>query len=822
MRPVTKHHLPIVSLVREARRAEGEYDPRAHGALCSECPCNGYVVVPPNPPASGQEVPDALIIGQDPGHLEVWQRKAFIGASGKKLNKVLERYGLNRARMGITNACLCLPNDEDRPKAMKCCAPRLQREIEALPKSVPIVPLGAHAIKSALGRKVSILKARGFVWKKDGREYFPTLHPAFVARDDTQYPLFAIDFQRLSKRIREGHIALCEPPNYHVPRSIDELKLALSLFKRSKWVSCDIETSREQPTVAKLQCIGISDGKSTVVVPWVPFFRHLLREFFKTKEVNGHNFFAFDSIVLDLHGIPIAVKTIQDTLIAHHGYASHFRQGMDHCCSVYMDCDPWKILYGLSSNDEKGQAKTQLSEEDLFKYNAHDSYKQAHLWMAMQSDIANNQALYSHDKRLAEICRDMQMNGVLVDADRRKELSLAVQAKVDRLYKEMVAIVGHEFSPMKPTEIRTILFEELRAPFLGINYLTEKTKLPSTGKKALEAYAMQTTEPYGQFAEKLGFFRLCRKIQATHIDRLPIERDGRVHPSWRSFATPTGRWGCRQPNLMAQKIPDNRFAQEPEYQIRSQFIAPKGHKYVSFDLEQVEPRMSAYLSGDEAFIAAVETGDIHTAVAQIIFENKDGTLPPEIATSEMAKTKGKPMRQVAKKCGLGISYGAGAEKIFETLRADKHKITYTQVVICLDKLQKKFKRYYDFVQENLEKCQKDGHIVVGFMSGRKRWLGHAPNPPDIANSPIQAGAADLMNTRIIELYDWFEKTYNKLKKIVKIVAQVHDQVIVECPDALVRRVGGDIKRIMSQKVKIGNRMVTFPIEFKVGQRWSEV
>ena len=819
MRPAVRRQLPVVTEEQKVQRRR-EYDPRAHGADCDNCPCSGNVVVPPSSPASGQEVPDALIIGQDPGLLEVWKRQAFIGPSGKKLNRILEKYGLHRGRMAVTNAALCLADDDDdRAKAFKCCAPRLQREIEALPKNVPIVPLGAPALKSALGRKVSILKARGFVWTKDGREFFPTVHPSFVLRDSTQYPLFSKDFERLSRRLKQGRIALCEPPNYHVPRTIDELKWALSLFSRSAWVSCDIETSRDSPTIAKLQCIGISDGINTVVVPWMPFFRYLLRQFFANKRVVGHNFFAFDSIVLALAGIGIPVQNIDDTLIAHHSYASHFRQGMDHCVSVYLDSDPWKILYGLSSSDEKGQAKGQLSEEDLFLYNAHDAYKQAHLWNAMQRDIANNQSIYAHDKRLAEICRDMQMNGVLVDEARRKELSTAIQAKVDRLRSEMEALVGRPFDPMKPSEIRKILFDEFHAP---VQERTEKTGLPSTGKKTLEAFALQTHEKYGQFAEKLGFFRLCRKIQATHVDRLPIERDGRVHPQWRSFATPTGRWGCRKPNLMAQKIPDNRFAKEPEYQIRSIYIAPKGHKFVSFDLEQVEPRMSAYLSGDENFIAAVETGDIHTAVAQIIFEDKDGKIPDEIKDSATAKTRGKPMRQVAKKCGLGISYGAGAEKIFETLRADKHKITFTQVSICLSKLQKRFQRYYDFVQENVEQCQTDGYIFVGFLTKRKRWLGHAPKPQEIANSPIQGGAADLMNTRVIQLYDYFNKTYNTVKKIVRIVAQVHDQVIVEVPDALVFRVERDIQRIMGQKVRVGTRDVVFPIELKTAGRWSEL
>lgn len=796
---IKQRQLPVVT-----------YDPRANGALCDECPCNGNVVVPP----ILINEPQALIIGQEPGHLEVWKRESFVGPSGNKINKILKKYSLDRANMSITNAALCLPKkDEDRDKTIKCCAPRLHNEIAALPSSVPIITLGAHAFRSAYGKKIAITKARGFVWKKDGREFYPTLHPAFVLRDSVQYPLFSKDFKRIAKRLHDGKLDLFEPKNVIYPKNISELKSAIALFKHDKWIACDIETSREPATICTLDCVGWSNLHTTVVVPWIdPQYAPIIAEFFSRIKVVGHNFILFDSVVLDRYGMP--TPDLEDSLVAHHAYASHFRQGMDHCVSVYLDSEPWKIKYGMAGSDEKGRPKSNLSEDALYLYNSYDNYLQAHLWAAMQQDVAANKELYEHDKKLALICKHMNVMGVLVDRKRRDDLSREIHAKIDRLFAEMKILAGRDFAPTKPNDIRDILFNHFGAPVLEI---TEKTGQPSTGKKTLQAFAMKKDRPYGQFAARLIMHRMCSKLVVTHVDKLPIEIDGRLHSSWRSFATPTGRMGCRAPNLTNVKRADPRFKDEPEYKIREIYVSPKGTRLVAFDLEQIEPRIAAYLSGDPAFIAAVESGDVHTFVARLIF----GDIP-ELKDSKTAKTIGKSYRQIAKNCGLGVSYGAGADKIFQTLQSDGFPVTFNQVNFALNKLHRIFSVYFEWAQTNLDFCQKHGYLTIGFLSGRKRWLGHAPEPSKIFNSPIQTGAADIMNFRLIELYDHVQRTYNMDAIIIKIIAQIHDAVIFECPDHLVDDLKKDITRIMGQAITIRGKDIVFPIELKDSTVWSEV
>jgi len=784
------------------------YDPRAAGADCDNCPCNGSQVVPP----ILLENPKALIVGQEPGWEELRQGQPFVGPSGKKVNRVLEKFSLKRESFSITNAALCLPKkDEDKPKAWKCCEPRLQREIQALPSGVPVVTLGAPAFKSVMHKKLPIGQARGFVWEKEGREVYATLHPAFVLRDAVQGPLWQRDWRRIAKRVHDGKLATLHPKIVKYPKTVAELKLALAPLQNEPWVSCDIETSKDSPTIAQLECVGISNLKYTVVIAWSDAkYGPILTKFFKGKKVVFHNGFAFDTIVLPRFGVHIDVRSVEDSLIAHHAYASHFRQGMDHLCSVYLDVIPWKVMLGLRGTDEKGRPKN-LGEEELLRYNAYDNYYEAHLWEAMRQDVANNQSLYEHDKRLAQICRDMTINGVWIDQERRDDLSKQIHAKIDRLYAEMKALAGRDFSPTKPADIRQILFEQFGAPVLE---RTEKQGLPSTGKHTLTEFALKKDTPYGQFAKALTTHRMCKKIVATHVDKLPIEADGRVHPGWKSFATPTGRLGVKNPNMNNTKRPDPRYAGEPEYRIREIFCAEPGNELIAFDLEQVEPRIAAYISGCIEFIEAVETGDIHTAIARILF----GDIP-ELKDSKTAKTVGKHLRQISKVTGLALNYMAGAEKLWETLRADGVAISFQRVQVMLDKLHKRFRTYFRFVETNLDNCRKTGCVVAGFMSGRKRWLGHAPEPQKIANTPIQGGAADALNYRWIEMFDTFAKRWGKL---VKFVAQVYDSVVVECPKRLTAEVAAAMKAIMDKPYLVGGRTMQLPIELKSGQRLSDV
>jgi uracil-DNA glycosylase family 4 len=301
-----------------------DYDPVKHGARCSICPLRGSPVVPPEPASKELKL---IIIGEGPGYREMLTRKPFVGPSGRLLNKSLELAGIDRATAWVTNGTLCRPEgDRDADAAAACCAPRLTSELALLPKELPILALGKMAAKAVLGVS-SILLARGFVWqvkivpavaianawklheklklkesskglpwtrslrvaegkrtetavllralvlqgrdKLFGRVVIPTIHPAFVMRMETWGPVMHADIRRMGRLVRgEIEVSKLEDKGRYrvVSRGVDVKKALASL---GKTVAFDIETDGADPLVAKILCVGVSDGKRIFVIhPW--------------------------------------------------------------------------------------------------------------------------------------------------------------------------------------------------------------------------------------------------------------------------------------------------------------------------------------------------------------------------------------------------------------------------------------------------------------------------------------------------------------------------------------------------------------------------
>jgi uracil-DNA glycosylase family 4 len=789
------------------RRLLISYDPRAHGANCDACPLNGRPVIPPT--KANIATPDGILVGQEPGFEEERLGEVFVGASGRKVNAVMKKQGLDRSRFHITNAALCrYQKPKDQVKAMACCAPRLQRELDSFPKSVPVIPMGSFALRSSYGKKVPITLGRGFIWQKDGRTFLPTVHPAYVLRDGLQTPLFNRDFRRVGELIR-GTLKIEAPTNYTVARSLKDLTKTLKKF--ANVVAADIETSEDPPTLATLTCIGISDGVNTTVVPWLVEYKDALNLFFKNRTAVFHNGYAFDEIVLNRYGVKLG-KT-EDTLIAHHVFASHFPQRLDHLVSVYCDSEPWKIQFGKRVSDEKGRAKVPQDLETLYKYNALDAYLTFLVWMRMQKDLKPWTSLYEEDKDLAEFCQHMQKSGVQVDVALKEQLSKEIVEKEARLLNEMFKLVGHEFSPTKLTDIRKILFEEFKAP---IQKRTD-TGLPAVDKEVLRGFGALKERPYGAFCLKLVEWRSAGKMRSTYLDNILIEPDGRVHPSWRSFGTVTGRLAVRRPNLQNLKRMDKKYKDQPEQKIRMIYIPRKGCKFVGFDLSQVEMRTAAFLSGDPVFTANVVSGDMHTANAKLLF----GEIPALMDSKRAKEGDGKRMRDISKNAGFAVNYMAVAETVYKTLQSQGFtEVKYTKVCDMLKRLQAAYKVYYKFVESNVESTRKSGNLKVGWLTGRIRWIGHAPAPSDCANGPNQGTAADIMNRACIRIRKRFKATWGN--DLVRLVAQVHDSCIAEVPDRLVDEVKAIIVEEMSKKIMVGGEYRDFPIDLKEGVRWSEV
>jgi DNA polymerase len=358
------------------------------------------VVVPPEVNTKAKRA----VVGEFPGWSESKEGRPFVGASGQLLNDALKHVGLRREDMHVTNAALCQPPDRGQGnargpdtalavKAAKCCQPRLLAELEG--KEL-ILAVGGTALSSVVGRKTRILKARGFIWegkflravkykKKELVSLRPTtrvygsVHPAFVLRTPSWESVFITDvdrFARAARPISPGEVRILQHGN-------GDLKFLQQL---GSVVGYDIETTKDSPTRALLLCVGISDGERTGVV----VFAHghapnksiyndggaaavaAINRCLQTRTAVTHNGPGFDHIVSGRYGITI--KKYEDTLIKHHVVAGHMPQRLDHCVSMFLDVEPWKIL---ARDDEKGSIDPKrIQSEDLWYYNARDAQLQ--------------------------------------------------------------------------------------------------------------------------------------------------------------------------------------------------------------------------------------------------------------------------------------------------------------------------------------------------------------------------------------------------------------------------------------------------------------
>lgn len=490
----------------------------------------------------------------------------------------------------------------------------------------------------------------------------------------------------------------------------------------------------------------------------------------------------------------------EDSLLATHSFASHLPKSLAHVASVYLDCGAWKAKY----KGEKGLLPKDLPATDLRKYGAADAQITARIWPLMVSDLERERKTYEHDKCLAILCSDMGVAGVNVDRERAARLESHLKHRKAALKGALRALAKRpDYNPRKHDETRDVLFRVLRGQWR----VPTSTGKPSTSDAALE-HLQGTGTVAAEFAELLLRWRVVDKVWGTYLKSVELDpNDLRAHFNWKPFGTVSGRLSCR-----IQSCP--RFnAATPEERIREIYIAGAERTLVSFDVSQMEMRLAAYLSADPDFMRVCE-GDVHSGNAAKVF--------PEIAAkgwlegdAKKDTKRGKPYRDIAKNLGFAIAYGAEAEKVFITLRRKGFPTTYNQVSVILSNLRNAYRQYYRWVDANLAAVKRDGYMRTALL-GRIRWLGWYPKPTEVANFPIQACGADIVNRRSIDLKPIADRMGAPL------VLQVHDALYYDCPNENVARLLKAIKEQWAEPIHLPGGPLVLPIDIHTGHRWSEL
>lgn len=448
------------------------------------------------------------------------------------------------------------------------------------------------------------------------------------------------------------------------------------------------------------------------------------------------------------------------------------------------------------------EAPLNTKQESLFgvdpRVEAEEAYLLNKCAITLKAELikTNDYALMKDiEMPLVHVLADMELVGVAVDTQALQELSQKIHKQIQKVTKDIYGLAGAEFNISSPIQLREILFEKMSIPINGIK--KGKTGL-STSAESLEK--LRGVHP---IIEKVEEYREICKLQNTYIDVLPTlinSKTGRIHAKFNQAVTATGRLSSSDPNL--QNIP---IRTELGKEIRNAFVAEKGNLLVSADYSQLELRIVASLAEDKKMIDIFENGlDIHTATAAAI----NGVALERVT---------KQMRYAAKEVNFGVLYGMGVHGL-----AWRAGISRDEAKNFIKKYFEEFRGVKKYIDTVIAAVRQRGYCETLF--GRRRYIPEINSSNFQArsqaermaiNHPIQGTEADMIKMAMIELQS---KIINQ-ESGIKMIMQVHDELVFEIKKELVKHVLQPIKQIMESVVKL---RVPVKVEVSSGENWGEV
>ena len=392
---------------------------------------------------------------------------------------------------------------------------------------------------------------------------------------------------------------------------------------------------------------------------------------------------------------------------------------------------------------------------------------------------------------LAEVLSSMEIEGVKLDTEALREFGDALQPKIKEIEQDIYKEAGHEFNIGSPKQLSVVLFEELGLP---------------AGKKRKTGYSTDADTLEGlrgrhPIIPLIFDYRTLTKLYNTYVKGLEaaVSPDGRMHTTFKQTETRTGRISSAEPNI--QNIP---VRTEIGRNFRRFFVAGEGRMLADADYSQIELRVLAHLSGDKAMIKTFcDGGDIHTETAASVLN-----VPPELITPEQ--------RRSAKAVNFGIVYGIGAFSLSKDIGVSRR-----EAEDYIHDYLRNYKGVADYMERVVEEAKKNGYVETLF--GRRRYL------PELASSnfnmrafgervarnmPIQGTAADIIKIAMVHV-----RNRLKAEKLdAKLILQVHDELIVECPEAESDTVKKILEEEMANAVQLSVPMLA---EAGSGKSWYQ-
>ena len=487
-----------------------------------------------------------------------------------------------------------------------------------------------------------------------------------------------------------------------------------------------------------------------------------------------------------------------DSMLASYIIESHLGHGLDELS------ERWLGLETITYESLCGKGAKQINFADVAigqatEYAAQDAdfalRLEAHL--RVQMDDEQLEMYEKMELPVAQVLFEMERNGVQIDRAELARQSAELGAELMKLEQEAYAAAGQPFNLNSPKQLQEILFDKMGIPTKGLKK-TAKGGI-STNEAVLEQLAPDYPLP-----KIILQNRSLAKLKSTYTDKLPemiSPKDGRVHTTYAQAVAITGRLASNNPNL--QNIPIRTVEGR---RVRRAFTAPQGSVIVSADYSQIELRIMAHLSGDKTLITAFQNGeDVHRRTAAEVFG-----IAPENVSSEQ--------RRYAKTINFGLIYGMGQYGLAKSLGIDN--------ISAKNFIDRYFARYpgvAEYMQRTKEQAAAQGFVETLF--GRRLYLTDIHNKNANAragaeraaiNAPMQGTASDLIKRAMIDVSRWLVS--DDLKS--KLIMQVHDELVLEAPEAELDLVKEKLPQIMA-KVDEGMLKVPLVAEVGVGMNWEE-
>jgi DNA polymerase-1 len=624
------------------------------------------------------------------------------------------------------------------------------------------------------------------------------------------------EFKTWTKELSTGKTDVIKPVKANVDRSLytilsteEALHAYIEKLKAIPYFAFDTETT--SLNYMQAQIVGVSFSTAPNEAVYIPLAHDYLdapvqldrkwtleqlKPLLEDEAVLkvGQNL-KYDAHVLANHGIQlrgIAQDTMLESYVLNSTSSKH---NMDALAKEHLEheCISFESLAGKGA---KQLTFNQIEVEQAAQYAAEDADITLRLHEVLHQKLVDSESLLSLyqdvELPLVQVLTYMEQQGAYVNATKLHHQSEEIRQRLADLEKQAFVLAGEEFNLNSPKQLQTIFFEKLELPIIK---KTPKGQ-PSTAEEVLVELSLTYDLP-----KVILEHRGLAKLKNTYTDKLPLmihPATGRVHTSYQQAVTATGRLSSTDPNL--QNIP---IRNEEGRKIRQAFEAPKGTIMVAADYSQIELRIMAHLSGDKGLLDAFAKGkDIHKATAAEIM----GVDESEVTTEQ---------RRHAKAVNFGLIYGMSAFGLARQIGVGRKEAQeYIDIY---------FERYpgvRDYMERTRDVAARQGYVETLF--GRRLHLPEINSSNGMRrqaaertaiNAPMQGTAADIIKRAMVKMHQWVIEAND-----VKMIMQVHDELIFEVPEDKLEESCLQIKTIMEAAADLDVPLV---VDVGHGANWDE-